>query len=61
MKSSPPSGRASPPGVSGSTVSGIAARAGVTEGATYRHFSSKEELRQAAYGQIVAEMAEGGA
>jgi AcrR family transcriptional regulator len=45
-------------GVSGSTVRGIAAEAGVTEGAIYRHFSSKEELCQAAYCQIVAEMAE---
>ena len=44
-------------GVSGSTVRGIAAEAGVTEGAIYRHFSSKEELCQAAYCQIVAEMA----
>ena len=45
-------------GVSASTVRGIAAEAGVTEGAIYRHFSSKEELCQAAYFQIVAEMAE---
>ena len=44
-------------GVNGSTVRGIAAQAGVTEGAIYRHFTSKEELCQAAYCQIVAEMA----
>ena len=45
-------------GVSGSTVRVIAAEAGVTEGAIYRHFTSKEELCQAAYCQIVTEMAE---
>ena len=45
-------------GVNGSTVRGIAAEAGVTEGAIYRHFSSKEELCNEAHSQIVAEMAE---
>ena len=44
--------------VSGSTVRGIAAEAGATEGAVNRHFSSGKELCQAAYFQIVAEMAE---
>ena len=44
-------------GVSGSTIRRIAAEAGVTEGAIYRHFASKEELCQEAYSQIVAEMA----
>ncbi len=45
-------------GVNGSTVRRIAAAAGVTEGAIYRHFASKEELCDHAYSQIVAEMAE---
>ncbi len=45
-------------GVNGSTVRRIAASAGVTEGAIYRHFASKEELCDEAYSQIVAEMAE---
>jgi AcrR family transcriptional regulator len=45
-------------GVNGSTVRRIAAAAGVTEGAIYRHFTSKEELCNEAYSQIVAEMAE---
>ena len=45
-------------GVNGSTVRRIAAAAGVTEGAIYRHFASKEELCDEAYSQIVAEMAE---
>lgn len=45
-------------GVNGSTVRCIAASAGVTEGAIYRHFASKEELCDEAYSQIVAEMAE---
>ncbi len=45
-------------GVNGSTVRRIAASAGVTEGAIYRHFASKEELCDEAYTQIVAEMAE---
>ena len=44
-------------GVSGSTVRQIAGEAGVTEGALYRHFASKEDLCQQVYGQIVAEMA----
>lgn len=44
-------------GVSGSTIRGIAAEAGVTEGAIYRHFPSKEALCHEAYSQIVAEMA----
>ena len=45
-------------GVNGSTIRRIAAEAGVTEGAIYRHFASKEELCDEAYSQIVAEMAE---
>jgi AcrR family transcriptional regulator len=45
-------------GVNGSTVRRIAAEAGVTEGAIYRHFTSKEELCDEAYSQIVAEMAD---
>lgn len=45
-------------GVNGSTVRRIAAAAGVTEGAIYRHFASKEELCDEAYSRVVAEMAE---
>ena len=44
-------------GVSGSSVRLIAEEAGVTEGALYRHFASKEDLCHQAYCQIVAEMA----
>ena len=43
-------------GVNGSTIRGIATEAGVTEGAIYRHFPSKEALCHEAYSQIVAEM-----
>ena len=45
-------------GVNGSTIRSIAAAAGVTEGAIYRHFASKEELCNEAYSQIVTEMAQ---
>lgn len=44
-------------GVKAATVRRIAQEAGVTEGAVYRHFASKEDLCQKAYYQIVAEMA----
>ena len=44
-------------GVDGSTIRQISEAAGVTEGAVYRHFASKEDLCQQAYCQIVAEMA----
>ena len=44
-------------GVKAATVRQIAEAAGVTEGAVYRHFTSKEDLCQQAYYQIVAEMA----
>ncbi len=43
-------------GVSGASVRQIASEAGVTEGALYRHFDSKDDLCQKAYQQIVAEM-----
>ena len=45
-------------GVIGSTIRRIAAEAGVTEGAIYRHFESKEALCLEAYSRIVGEMAE---
>ena len=44
-------------GVKAATVRQIAEAAGVTEGAVYRHFTSKEDLCQQAYYQVVAEMA----
>ncbi|MDA0337450.1 MAG: TetR/AcrR family transcriptional regulator [bacterium] len=45
-------------GVPGASIRQIATEAGVTEGALYRHFASKDDLCQQAYQQIVAEMAE---
>jgi AcrR family transcriptional regulator len=45
-------------GVSGASIRQIATEAGVTEGALYRHFESKDDLCQQAYRQIVADMAE---
>ena len=44
-------------GVNASTIRQISEEAGVTEGALYRHFASKEDLCQQVYCQIVAEMA----
>ncbi len=44
-------------GVKAATIRQIAAEAGVTEGALYRHFASKEELCQQVYVEIVSEMA----
>lgn len=44
-------------GVSGSTIRQITSEAGVTEGALYRHFESKDDLCRQAYRQIVEEMA----
>ena len=44
-------------GVNGSTIRQIAAEAGVTEGAVYRHFDSKADLCHTAYCSIVEEMA----
>ena len=43
-------------GVSGASIRQIASEAGVTEGALYRHFASKDDLCQQAYQQIVADM-----
>ena len=45
-------------GVSRASIRQIASEAGVTEGALYRHFESKDDLCQQAYRQIVADMAE---
>lgn len=44
-------------GVNGASVRRIASEAGVTEGALYRHFASKDDLCAQAYRQIVADMA----
>ena len=43
-------------GVIGTSIRQIAEMAGVTEGAIYRHFISKEDLCQQTYCHIVAEM-----
>ena len=43
-------------GVNGTSIRQIAERAGVTEGALYRHFASKEDLCQQAYCHVVSEM-----
>ncbi len=45
-------------GVKGASVRAIAREAGVTEGAVYRHFASKEVLYAAAYVRVIREMAE---
>lgn len=44
-------------GVKAATIRQITTEAGVTEGALYRHFTSKEDLCQQVYERIVAEMA----
>ena len=44
-------------GVKGASVRAIAREAGITEGAVYRHFTSKEELYAAAYVRVIREMA----
>jgi AcrR family transcriptional regulator len=44
-------------GVNGTSVRQIAAAAGVTEGALYRHFKGKDDLCQQIYFAIVSEMA----
>lgn len=43
-------------GEQAATIRAIAERTGVTEGAVYRHYRSKAELRWQAYKQIVEEM-----
>ena len=43
-------------GVNGASIRRIAEVAGVTEGALYRHFDSKEDLCQQAYCHIVSDM-----
>lgn len=43
-------------GLEGTTIRAICRQAGVTEGAVYRHFESKDELYWVAYKQIVDEM-----
>ncbi|MGY8826794.1 MAG: TetR/AcrR family transcriptional regulator [Candidatus Latescibacterota bacterium] len=43
-------------GVNGASIRRIAEVAGVTEGALYRHFRSKEDLCQQAYCHIVSDM-----
>lgn len=43
-------------GVNGTSIRQIAEKAGVTEGALYRHFTSKEDLCQQAYCHVVSEM-----
>ncbi len=43
-------------GLKGASIRQIAAEAGVTEGALYRHFTNKDDLYQHAYQQIVTEM-----
>ncbi|MFG0292021.1 MAG: TetR/AcrR family transcriptional regulator [Phycisphaerales bacterium JB050] len=45
-------------GIDGVSVRSIARAAGVTEGALYKHFSSKDALWRDAYGAIVVEMIE---
>jgi len=44
-------------GIKDATTSAIARKAGITEGAIYRHYASKEDLRWAAYKQTVQKMA----
>jgi len=43
-------------GIAATSIREISSHAGVTEGAIYRHFKSKEELSWYAYKQIVEEM-----
>lgn len=45
-------------GIEGVSVRNIAKAAGVTEGALYKHFSSKDALWRDAYGVIISEMIE---
>jgi AcrR family transcriptional regulator len=45
-------------GMQAATIRAIARRAGITEGAIYRHFTSKIELLQEIYERLVAKMAE---
>lgn len=49
---------ASGQGIDGVSVRSIAREAGVTEGALYKHFSSKDQLWRDVYGVIVGEMIE---
>lgn len=44
-------------GAEAATIQAIAREAGITEGAIYRHYRSKEELRWQAYKQTVEDMA----
>ncbi len=44
-------------GIEGASIRTIAREAGVTEGAVYKHFQSKDDLIRAAYTTIVDEMA----
>jgi TetR/AcrR family transcriptional regulator, repressor of fatR-cypB operon len=41
-------------GIKGTTIRDIAHEAGVTEGALYRHFESKEQLAQSLFGECAA-------
>jgi AcrR family transcriptional regulator len=43
-------------GVGAATIDAIARRVGITQGAIYRHYRSKDDLRWDAYRQIVEEM-----
>ncbi len=43
-------------GIAGTSMREISSRAGVTEGAIYRHFASKEQLSWFAFKQVIAEM-----
>lgn len=45
-------------GIQATTVQAIANEVGITEGAVYRHYRSKEELRWAAYEHIIGQMIE---
>ncbi len=45
-------------GMGAATIQAIAREVGITEGAIYRHYASKEELRWAAYEQVVEQMIE---
>jgi AcrR family transcriptional regulator len=45
-------------GIKGASVRAIARQAGVTEGAVYRHFTSKQELYTAAYVRVIREMSQ---
>ena len=45
-------------GMQAATIRAIAQRAGITEGAVYRHFTSKTQLLEEIYERLVARMAE---